>query len=107
MGHGVGLSLHDRPFIQLALQKQNPNLPPVELKEGMVIALETWYGRPGSRDGVRLEDMVVVTKDGYDLLCPFPHRHSDRCVEEAVNTPAVQRPRRPVRRRGLSNRDIL
>ena len=72
VGHGVGLSLHDRPFIQLALQKQNPNLPPVELKEGMVIALETWYGRPGSRDGVRLEDMVVVTKDGYDLLCPFP-----------------------------------
>jgi Xaa-Pro aminopeptidase len=72
VGHGVGLSLHDRPFIQLALQKQMPDTPPVELKEGMVIALETWYGEPGSRDGVRLEDMIVVTKDGYERLCTFP-----------------------------------
>ena len=46
--------------------------PPIELKEGMVIALETWYGEPGSRDGVRLEDMIVVTKDGCERLCTFP-----------------------------------
>lgn len=72
VGHGVGLSLHDRPFIQLALQKQMPDTPPIELREGMVIALETWYGEPKSRDGVRLEDMIVVTKDGCEKLCTFP-----------------------------------
>ena len=38
----------------------------------MLLALETWTGKRGGKDGVRLEEMVAVTKDGYDLLTKFP-----------------------------------
>ncbi|MBI4285677.1 MAG: aminopeptidase P family protein [Chloroflexi bacterium] len=68
MGHGVGLSLYDKPIIMHALSRNNP----IPLKENMVLALETWTGKKGEREGVRLEEMVLVTKDGYELLTRFP-----------------------------------
>ncbi|MFH1651577.1 MAG: Xaa-Pro peptidase family protein [Chloroflexota bacterium] len=68
LGHGVGISLHEMPFIFYPTAKANP----VTLEEGMVLALETWTGKQGGKDGVRLEEELVVTKDGYDLLTKFP-----------------------------------
>ena len=35
---------------------------PVKLEENMVIALETWTGKPGGKDGVRLEEDVLVRR---------------------------------------------
>jgi Xaa-Pro dipeptidase len=68
LGHGIGISLHELPHIAFNAAKANP----VELEEGMVIALENWTGKKGGRDGVRLEENLVVTKEGYDLLTRFP-----------------------------------
>ena len=68
VGHGLGISLHEFPMISYPNAKANPE----KLEEGMVIALETWYGIKGHKDGVRLEDMVAVTKNGYDLLTEWP-----------------------------------
>lgn len=68
VGHGVGISLHELPHISLPLARANP----VKLEEGMVIALETWTGKKGGKDAVRLEEEMVVTKDGYDLLTKWP-----------------------------------
>jgi Xaa-Pro aminopeptidase len=68
LGHGVGISLHEKPWISLPAARQNPE----KLEEGMVIALETWTGKYGGKDGVRLEQEMVVTKDGYDLLTRWP-----------------------------------
>lgn len=68
VGHGIGLSLHDLPFITLPEAQKNP----VPLEEGMVIALETWAGKKGGRDGVRLEEDMIVTKDGYEIITKFP-----------------------------------
>jgi Xaa-Pro aminopeptidase len=34
----------------------------------MVLALETYAGHKGGADGVRLEDNILVTADGYELL---------------------------------------
>ena len=45
----------------------------------MVIALETWTGKKGGTDGVRLEDKVAVTKDGYDLLTRYPVNEITGC----------------------------
>ena len=54
---------------------------PIPLEEGMVLAIETWTGKKGGgRDGVRLEENVVVTKDGYDLLTTYP-------VDEPIECP--------------------
>lgn len=68
IGHGLGLSLHEPPYIRPALSRERP----VKLKEGMVFALETWTGKKGGRDGVRLEEDILVTKDGYEVITRFP-----------------------------------
>jgi Xaa-Pro aminopeptidase len=69
-GHGLGLTLHDRPVISMT--KKAGGYAPTLLKEGMILALETWTGRRGGRDGVRLEENVLVTKEGYELLTRWP-----------------------------------
>jgi Xaa-Pro aminopeptidase len=46
----------------------------------MVMAIETWTGKKGARNAVRLEDMVVVRKDGYELLSRWP-------IDELIEVP--------------------
>jgi Xaa-Pro dipeptidase len=67
--HGVGISLHEYPFVQYLAQATAGT---DTFQEGMVLAVETWYGKPGGYDGVRLEENIAVTKDGYDLLTRYP-----------------------------------
>jgi Xaa-Pro aminopeptidase len=69
-GHGLGLTLHDRPMVFYTNRAMG--LPPQELKAGMVMAFETWTGKQGGTHGVRIEDMVLVTETGYELLSRFP-----------------------------------
>jgi Xaa-Pro aminopeptidase len=67
-GHGLGLGLHERPVIS----RLNSITDPIELKAGMVFALETYC--PGT-DGVsaaRIEEEIVVTDDGPAILTRFP-----------------------------------
>jgi len=65
-GHGLGVGLWERPMISRLFSLDHP----VELKEGMVIALET-YGGEGT-DGARIEEEVVVTSTGFDIITKFP-----------------------------------
>ncbi|MGL5256238.1 MAG: M24 family metallopeptidase [Proteocatella sp.] len=63
LGHGVGFRYHD-PCIQISENSKDL------LKEGMVITIE-----PGIYDisfgGIRVEENVLVTKDGYEILSNF------------------------------------
>ncbi len=59
LGHGVGLATHEAP----RLSPRNP----VTLIEGMVVTVEPGIYLPGT-GGVRLEEMVVVEKDGPRIL---------------------------------------
>ena len=62
-GHGVGLDIHESPFVS-AKSKEI-------LKEGMVITDEPGIYLPG-KFGVRIEDMVCVTADGYHNFVDLP-----------------------------------
>ena len=66
-GHGVGLSLWERPIISKRYRGQNQ-----PLKEGMVFALETWCGAADGSGAARIEEEVVVTADGCKVITLFP-----------------------------------
>jgi Xaa-Pro aminopeptidase len=38
----------------------------------MVICVESYVGAKGEREGVKLEQQVLVTEDGYDMLSTYP-----------------------------------
>jgi Xaa-Pro aminopeptidase len=47
-------------------------MPEREIRENMVLCLECYAGEVGAPFGVKLEDQVVVVKDGAELLCEYP-----------------------------------
>jgi Xaa-Pro dipeptidase len=67
-GHGVGVGLHERPIIS----RLNSLDHPVEIKEGMVIALETYCPAADGFSAARIEEEVVVTADGPQVITRFP-----------------------------------
>jgi Xaa-Pro aminopeptidase len=67
-GHGVGVGLYEPPMISRVHSFDCP----VELEEGMVFALETYCAATDGRSAARIEEEVVVTKDGNRILTRFP-----------------------------------
>ena len=67
-GHSVGLFLHERPIIS----RLNSLEHPVELKEGMVIALETYCPAKDGVSAARIEEEVVITANGPQVITRFP-----------------------------------
>ena len=67
-GHGLGLALHERPIISRLISFDQP----FELQEGMVFALETYCPAADGSGAARIEEEVVVTKDGCRILTLFP-----------------------------------
>jgi Xaa-Pro aminopeptidase len=60
-GHGVGIEIHESP--RLAAAQKEP------LQPGMVVTIEPGVYLPG-KWGVRIEDMVLVTEQGCEVLTP-------------------------------------
>jgi Xaa-Pro dipeptidase len=67
-GHGLGLALHERPIISRLVSFESP----IELQEGMVFALETYCPASDGHSAARIEEEVVVTKDGCRVITLFP-----------------------------------
>ena len=66
--HGLGLGLHERPIIS----RLNSMKDPVEIKPGMVFAMETYCPASDGVSAARIEEEVVVTEYGIEILTRFP-----------------------------------
>ncbi len=64
--HGLGLQLYEVPLIWRGISPDHP----IEIEEGMTMAVETM--EPADRQGVRVEEMVVVRENGVEILSQWP-----------------------------------
>lgn len=73
-GHGVGMGSWEPPIISRRFMDK-----PVELKEGMVLAVETYCIAEDGSGAARIEEEVVVTKEGCELITNYPSDHLISC----------------------------
>jgi Xaa-Pro aminopeptidase len=67
-GHGLGVGLYEAPMISRLHSFDDP----VEIEEGMVFALETYCPASDGHSAARIEEEVLVTPDGCEILTRFP-----------------------------------
>src|SRR5215469_5991036 len=67
-GHGVGLSIWEKPIFSRLVSLDHPET----LEEGMVFALETYWPASDGWSAARIEEEVVVTADGCQVITKFP-----------------------------------
>ena len=62
-GHGIGLDIHEDPYIT----KENY----LKIEKGMTFTIEPGIYLP-NKFGIRIEDSILLTKDGYNILTNHP-----------------------------------
>lgn len=67
-GHGIGLSHWEKPVISRLVSLDNPEV----IEEGMVFALETFWPAADGWSAARIEEEVVVTRTGCEVITRFP-----------------------------------
>jgi Xaa-Pro aminopeptidase len=67
-GHGVGLSIWEKPIFSRLVSLDHPE----EIREGMVFALETFWPASDGWSAARIEEQLVVTAGGCEIITRFP-----------------------------------
>jgi len=67
-GHGVGLSIWEKPIFSRLVSFDHPEV----IQEGMVFALETFWPAADGWSAARIEEQLVVTADGCEVITRFP-----------------------------------
>ncbi|OLE28814.1 MAG: aminopeptidase [Actinobacteria bacterium 13_1_20CM_3_71_11] len=67
-GHGVGLSIWEKPIFSRLVSLEHPET----LEEGMVFALETYWPAADGWSAARIEEELVVTANGCEVITKFP-----------------------------------
>ncbi len=68
LGHGVGLSIWEKPVISRLIPPEHGDV----IQEGMVFALETYWPATDGWQAARIEEQVIVTKTGCEVITRFP-----------------------------------
>jgi Xaa-Pro aminopeptidase len=79
-GHGLGVGLYESPMISRLHSFDDP----VEIEVGMVFALETYCAARDGRSAARIEEEVLVTADGPEILTKFPAEELLVCGRQYV-----------------------
>ena len=67
-GHGIGLAIWEKPVISRLVSLDHPH----EFKPGMVFALETFWPSKDGWSAARIEEEIVVTQTGHEVITKFP-----------------------------------
>jgi Xaa-Pro aminopeptidase len=67
-GHGVGLSIWEKPIISRLVSLDHPEV----IEQGMVFALETFWPTTDGFGAARIEEQLVVTETGCEVITRFP-----------------------------------
>jgi len=67
-GHGVGLSIWEKPIFSRLVSLDHPEV----LEQGMVFALETYWPSADGLGAARIEEELVVTENGCEVITKFP-----------------------------------
>ena len=67
-GHGGGLAIWEKPIFSRLVSLEHPEV----LEEGMVFALETYWPAGDGWSAARIEEELVVTADGCEVITKFP-----------------------------------
>ncbi|MGZ4333310.1 MAG: M24 family metallopeptidase [Gaiellaceae bacterium] len=67
-GHGVGLSIWEKPIFSRLVSFDHPET----IEEGMVFALETFWPSSDGWSAARIEEQLVVTATGAEVITRFP-----------------------------------
>ncbi len=67
-GHGIGLSIWEKPIFSRLVSFDHPEV----LEEGMVFALETYWPAADGWGAARIEEELVVTATGCEVITKFP-----------------------------------
>jgi len=67
-GHGIGLAIWEKPVISRLVSLEHS----YEIKPGMVFALETYWPSTDGWSAARIEEEIVVTETGHEVITRFP-----------------------------------
>jgi methionine aminopeptidase len=67
-GHGIGLAIWEKPVISRLVSFEHAT----EIKPGMVFALETFWPSTDGWSAARIEEEIVVTETGHEVITRFP-----------------------------------
>src|SRR5256885_497742 len=67
-GHGIGLAIWEKPVISRLVSLEHAH----EIRPGMVFALETFWPSTDGWSAARIEEEIVVTETGHEVITRFP-----------------------------------
>ena len=67
-GHGIGLAIWEKPVISRLVSLEHSH----EIRPGMVFALETFWPSTDGWSAARIEEEIVVTPTGHEVITRFP-----------------------------------